>query len=216
MTRPPRLSTLPLVQGDLWVTGDRGADHLVNTDPMALLVGMLLDQQVRLEVAFAGPAKLHRRLGHLDPARLAALPEDELVTVACTPPAIHRYSAVMARRVQALARAVVDEYAGRPERIWEEARNAADLKRRLLALPGFGEEKAMITIAVLAKRFGIRPRGWTTAAGPFADRQPRTVADADSPEALARVRAWKQAQRAAGRSKQDPSASSVRRGSDPG
>lgn len=196
------------MNGDLWVTGDTEADRLVNTDAMALLVAMLLDQQVRLEVAFAGPAKLYRRLGHLDAARLAAMPEDELVAVACAVPAIHRFSAVMARRIHAVCRVVVDGYGGQPQRIWDEARSGADLKRRLIALPGFGEEKAMILIAVLAKRFGVRPRGWKAAAGPFADREPRTVADAHSPESLARVRDWKQQQRAAGRTKQDPGVSS--------
>lgn len=192
------------MNGDLWVTGDTEADRLINTDAMALLIGMLLDQQVRLEWAFAGPAKLHARLGHLDPVRLAAMGADELVAVACAKPAIHRYAAVMAGRIHAVARVVVDEYGGRPERIWDEARSGADLTRRLRALPGFGEEKAMILVAVLAKRFGVRPRGWKSAAGPFADRQPRTVADAHSAESLARVRAWKQGQRAAGRTKQDP------------
>jgi uncharacterized HhH-GPD family protein len=191
------------VRGDLHVTGDAEADALLNDDPVALLIGMVLDQQVPLEWAFAGPATLRRRLGHLDVARLAAMPEDELVAVACAKPAIHRYPAVMARRIHALCRAVVDDYGGRAEDLWAAVTDAAELRRRLLGLPGFGEEKAMILIAVLAKRFGVRPAGWEAACAPFDDAHPRTVADADSPEGLARVRDWKRAQRAAGRTKQD-------------
>ncbi|HWL42899.1 MAG TPA: HhH-GPD-type base excision DNA repair protein [Ilumatobacter sp.] len=194
------------MRGDLWVTGDADADTLLNTDATALLVGMVLDQQVPLEWAFAGPATLWRRLGHLDVVRLAAMPEDELVAAACTKPAIHRWAAMMARRIHAVAQAVVADYGGRPECIWEDADDGADLKRRLLALPGFGNEKAMILVAVLAKRFGVRPPGWEAAAGPFADDQPRTVADANSADTLAQVREWKRAQRAAGRTKQDPTA----------
>ena len=192
------------MRGDLWVTGDTIADGLLNSDPMALLIGMLLDQQVPLEWAFAGPAKLRERLGHLDVARLAAMPDDELVAAACAKPAIHRYPAVMARRIHALATAIEADYAGEPERLWSGASDAADLRRRLLDLPGFGEEKSMILIAVLAKRFGVRLPGWEAAAGPFADAEPRTVADAHSPESFARVREWKRTQRNAGRSKQDP------------
>lgn len=191
------------MRGDLYVTGDTAADELLNTDAAALLIGMLLDQQIPLEWAFAGPATLRRRLGHLDVARIAAMPEDELVQAACAKPAIHRYPAVMARRIQALCAELVASYGGRAEAVWEGVTDALTLRARLRALPGFGEEKAMILIAVLAKRFGVRPRRWRQAAGPFADRQPRTVADADSPEGLARVRAWKAAQRAAGRTKQD-------------
>lgn len=194
------------MRGDLWVTGDTLADELLNTDATALLVGMLLDQQVPLEWAFAGPAKLRGRLGHLDLVRLAAMPENELVAAACAKPAIHRYPAVMARRIHALAAAIVAEYAGDPERVWNGVSEASELRRRLLALPGFGEEKAMILIAVLAKRFGIRPAGWEAAAGPFADDQPRTVADAGSPETMARVREWKRTQRLAGKTKLDPPA----------
>lgn len=185
------------------MTGDAEADGLLNGDPAALVIGMLLDQQVPLEWAFAGPATLRRRLGHLDVARLAAMPEDDLVAAACAKPAIHRFPAVMAHRIHAVCRALVDEYGGRAEHLWDDVADAAELKRRLLALPGFGDEKARILIAVLGKRFGVRPAGWEAACAPFDDGHPRTVADADSPEALARVRDWKRAQRAAGRTKQD-------------
>lgn len=185
------------------MTGDAEDDGLLNRDPAALVIGMLLDQQVPLEWAFAGPATLRRRLGHLDVARLAAMPEDDLVAAACAKPAIHRFPAVMAHRIHAVCRALVDEYGGRAEHLWDDVADAAELKRRLLALPGFGDEKARILIAVLGKRFGVRPAGWEAACAPFDDGHPRTVADADSPEALARVRDWKRAQRAAGRTKQD-------------
>lgn len=189
------------MRGDLYITGDADADLLLNTDAMALLIGMLLDQQVPMEWAFAGPATLQRRLGHLDVARIAAMPEDDVVAVACAKPAIHRYPAVMARRIHALAVALVERYEGRPERLWAGA-DGAELYRRVRDLPGFGEEKTMILMALLAKRFGIRPAGWEAVAGPFADAQPRTIADAASPETLAQVRAWKAAQRAAGKDKQ--------------
>lgn len=195
------LSTLGVVQGDLYITGDAAADRLLNTDATALMIGMLLDQQVPMEWAFTGPATLTARLGHLDVARLAAMPEDELVTVACAKPAIHRYAAMMARRIHALSQALVADWGGEPERLWRGV-DGAELKRRLVALPGFGEEKAMIFVAMLAKRFGIRPAGWEAAAGPFADAEPRTIADSASPEALATVREWKRAQRVAGRDKQ--------------
>lgn len=189
----------------LHVTGDADADRLLNDDPLAFLIGMLLDQQVPLEWAFRGPATLRRRLGHLDVERLAAMPVDDLVAVAAAKPAVHRFPAAMARRIHELAVALVRDWDGRPEAIWSGV-DGHGLKRRLLGLPGFGDEKAMITVAVLAKRFGIRPDGWEAAAGPFADDQPRSVADCDSPESFARVKAWKRMQRAAGRTKQDAAA----------
>lgn len=192
-----------VVTGDLYITGDAAADGLLNEDANALLIGMLLDQQVPLEWAFRGPHTLRERLGHLDAGRIAALDEDQLVAVACEPPAIHRFPAVMARRIQALCRALVDEWNGRAEAIWADDPDGALLARRLVALPGFGPEKTRITIALLAKRFGIRPPGWQDAAGVFADDQPRTIADCDSESGLAAVRAWKAAQKAAGRDKED-------------
>jgi len=186
------------MRGDLWITGDPQADGLLNSDPTALVIGMLLDQQVPLEWAFAGPATLRRRLGHLDAERLAATDVEALVAACCAKPAIHRFPAVMGRRIHALCQALVADWNGDAEQIWATARSGAELRRRLTALPGFGDEKAMILVAVLAKRFGVRPPGWKRAAGPFADAKPRTVADASSPETLAGVRAWKQNQRAAG------------------
>ena len=189
--------------GDLYVTGDRDADTLLNQDPNALLIGMLLDQQVPLEWAFRGPHTLRQRLGHLDVARLATIDEDELVAVACAVPAIHRFPAVMARRIRALCAALVSDWDGRADALWAEGTDGRTLVRRLRGLPGFGPEKAAIFVALLAKRFGVRPAGWERAAGVFADDRPRTIADCDGPEGLAAVRAWKAAQKAAGRDKQD-------------
>ena len=191
------------MDGDLYITGDRDADALLNSDANALLIGMLLDQQVPLEWAFRGPATLRSRLGHLDVARIAAMDEEALVAVACAVPAIHRFPAVMARRIHALSRALVADWDGRGAAIWADGPDAPTLARRLRALPGFGTEKTQIFVALLAKRFGIRPDGWESVAGPFADDQPRTIADCDGPDGLAAVRAWKAAQRAAGKDKQD-------------
>ena len=189
--------------GDLFITGDAAADRLLNRDGLALLIGMLLDQQVPMEWAFTGPYTLRRRLGHLDAERIAAMPEDELVAVCCDKPAIHRFPAVMARRIHALCVAVAADHRGTAERIWRDAPDAAELYRRLRGLPGFGDEKARIFIALLAKRFGVRPAGWEAAAGVFADDRPRTVADIHDAASLAVVREWKKAQKAAGKDKQD-------------
>lgn len=196
---------------DLHVTGDPAADALLNSDPAALMIGMLLDQQVPLEWAFRGPHTLTERLGHLDVGRIATMPEDELVAVACEQPAIHRFPASMARRIQALCSALVDDWDGSAAAIWADAPDGRTLLRRLRSLPGFGPEKSKIFVALLAKRFGVRPDGWEVAAGVFADDEPRTVADCSGPEGLAAVRAWKSAQKAAGKDKQDrPLADGVR------
>jgi uncharacterized HhH-GPD family protein len=189
--------------GDVHVTGDAEADALLNRDPNALMIGMLLDQQVPLEWAFRGPHSLRTRLGHLDVTRIATMPEDDLVAVACEPPAIHRFPAVMARRIQATCRALIDDWDGRADALWADHPDGPTLARRLRALPGFGPEKTKIFVALLAKRFGIRPDGWEAAAGVFADDQPRTIADCGGPDGLAAVRAWKASQKAAGRDKQD-------------
>jgi uncharacterized HhH-GPD family protein len=191
------------MRGDLFITGDAAADERLNTDANALLIGMLLDQQVPLEWAFRGPHTLAERLGHLDVGRIAAMDEDELVAVACIAPAIHRFPAVMARRIQALCRALVGDWDADADMLWADGPDGRTLARRLRALPGFGPEKTKIFVALLAKRFGVRPDGWEDAAGVFADDQPRTIADCAGPEGLAAVRAWKAAQKAAGKDKQD-------------
>jgi len=189
--------------GSLAVTGDPAADHLLNTDPLALLIGMLLDQQVPMEWAFRGPATLVNRLGGLDAGAVADMDPEAFLEACRAKPAIHRFPRSMAGRIQDLCRHLVDHHGGDAADIWRGASDGADLSRRLRALPGYGAEKTMIFVAILAKRMGVAPEGWEAAAGPFADDVPRSVADIDSPEALATVRAWKKAQKAAGKSKQD-------------
>jgi uncharacterized HhH-GPD family protein len=191
------------VAGDLFITGDPDADRLLNRDGLALMIGMLLDQQVPMEWAFTGPATIRSRLGHLDARRIAAMSVDDLVAVCCAKPAIHRFPAVMARRIHALCNALTENHRGTAERIWRDVDGGDELYRRLRTLPGFGDEKSRIFIALLAKRFGVRPEGWEAAAGAFGDDRPRTIADIHDPASLAVVRAWKQAQKAAGKDKQD-------------
>lgn len=189
--------------GSLHITGDDDADRLLNTDGLALLIGMLLDQQVPMEWAFRGPATIRERLGDLDAAEIAAMDPESLVEICCRPPAIHRFPAVMARRIHQLCRHLVDHHHGDAADVWSGATDGTDLRRRLRALPGFGDEKAKIFIALLAKRFDIRPEGWEAAAQPFSDDTPRSAADVSGPEALAEVREWKRTQRARGKTKQD-------------
>jgi uncharacterized HhH-GPD family protein len=187
-----------------FITGDDAADRLLAEEPLALLLGMLLDQQVPMEWAFAAPRTLKERLGgQLDAAKIAAMDPDELVTVFCDKPALHRYPASMAKRAHALCVELTDTYDGQTERIWTEATTGADLVKRLKALPGFGDEKAKIFASVLGKRLGVRPDGWEEAAAPFSDGVRRSVADADSPEHLDEVRAFKKAKKAAGKGKAD-------------
>ena len=188
--------------GDLYITGDTEADTLLNRDGTALLIGMQLDQQVPMEWAFMGPRTLHQRLGHLDPNAIAALDEAQFVAVCCAKPAIHRFPAVMGRRIHGMCGVIADRYDGRSERLWIDTTSGDELFHRLRELPGFGEEKSQIFVALLAKRFGILPPGWKAAAGVFADSEPRTIADCHDPESLARVREWKRAQREARKDKQ--------------
>jgi len=192
--------------GTLYITGDAASDELLNTDGTALLIGMLLDQQVPMEWAFAGPATLKNRLGHLDAKEIAAMPVDDFVAVCAQKPAIHRFPAAMGKRIHEVCTTVAEEYGGRGEHVWEDAASGDELYGRLRALSGYGEEKAKIFVAILAKRFDVRPRGWEQYAGPFADQSPRSVADVDGPENLARVREWKKAQKAAKKDKQGRSA----------
>jgi uncharacterized HhH-GPD family protein len=191
------------LDGDLHITGDPDADGLLNRDADALIVGMLLDQQIPLEWAFAGPRTLRDRLGHLDPSRIAAMDEDALVAACCEKPAVHRFPAVMGRRIHALCRSLVADHDGDAEHLWADVPDGATLARRLLALPGFGDEKTKIFVALLAKRFGVRPEGWEDAAGVFADDRPRSIADCHDEASLAAVRAWKRDQKARGKDKQD-------------
>ncbi|CAN5833966.1 HhH-GPD-type base excision DNA repair protein [soil metagenome] len=176
-------------------SGDDEADRLLATDPLALLVGFVLDQQVTVQKAFSGPLELRRRIGELDAAAIAALEPAALEAVFAKPPALHRFPANMARRTQALCATVARDYGGDAGRIWRGAKDGRDLRDRLLALPGIGEMKATTLIGILAKRFNILPTGWEE----FAPRHP-TLADVDSAEALATYQAGKRAAKAALRS----------------
>ena len=191
------------MQGDLAVTGNPDADKLLNTNPLALLLGMLLDQQVPMEWAFTGPYLLKERMGELDARTIASMPEEEFLVVAKGPRAIHRFPGSMGKRVQAVCQVIVAEYDGDASRIWTDAKDGADLRKRLEALPGFGAEKSRIFIALLAKRFAVRPDGWQEAAAPFGDEVARSVADVESAETLALVREWKQARKKEGKTKSD-------------
>jgi uncharacterized HhH-GPD family protein len=189
--------------GTLHITGDEDADHLLNTNGTALLVGMLLDQQVPMEWAFRGPATLADRLGHLDAGRIAAMDVDVFVDICSQKPAIHRFPSAMAKRIHSLCEELTDRYDGDGANVWEGVDSGNELAGRLRELPGFGDEKTMIFVALLAKRQGVAPKGWEEAAGPFADATPRSAADIDGPDALEQVRQWKKAQKAAKKSKQD-------------
>jgi uncharacterized HhH-GPD family protein len=157
---------------------------------------MLLDQQFPMERAFAGPALIAERLGtqdRLDPRMIAALDPDEFAAVMKGPPAVHRYPGSMGARVQALCAHVVDHYDGDAAAIWSDAKTGAALYERLRAIPGYGEQKAHIFIALLGKQCGVRPRGWRAAAGDYGpDRPRRSVADVRDPGTLAEVRLFKQ------------------------
>ncbi len=189
----------------LQLAQDPEADALLDRDPFALLVGMLLDQQFPMERAFAAPAGLARRLGvdRLDPAAIAAHDPDALAALFAGPPALHRYPAAMAGRVQALAALVVERYAGDAAGLWRDVPDGAALLRRLTALPGFGRQKAQIFVALLGKQRGVVPPGWREAAGAYGEEgSSRSVADVVDGASLARVRASKQAAKAAQRTAQ--------------
>jgi len=187
----------------LAVTGKPDADALLNRDPLALLLGMLLDQQVPMEWAFLAPFTLEQRLGHLDVARIVAAGPEALTATFCAKPALHRYPAAMATRAYALCQHLLDKYGGQAAAVWQGAGTGDELYQRVRALPGFGDEKTKIFLALLAKRRGVAPPGWAKRALPFSDSTPRSVADIDGPEALQRVRAWKKQQKAMGKGKQD-------------
>ena len=192
------------MKGTLAVCTDPDANTLLNSDPLALLLGMLLDQQVPMEWAFLAPYKLRDRLGgSLDAAQIAALGPEKVEEIFRDKPALHRFPGSMGKRAHALCQALVDDYGGKAENLWSGGVDGPELLVRLKALPGFGDEKSRIFIALLAKRMGVQPKGWELAAGPFADPEPRSVADIDSRESFTRVREWKQAKKKAGKTKQD-------------
>ena len=186
------------------ITGDTDADLLLEREPLALLIGMLLDQQVPMEWAFKGPYTLKQRLGgELDARAIAAMDRDEFVAVCCEKPAIHRFPAAMGKRIHELCVVLTENYDGDAVKVWSRVRSAQVLHDRLRELPGYGEEKTKIFMAILAKRLGRRPAGWEEVAAPFSDEQPRSVADVADAETLSQVRAWKQMMKAQKKSKQD-------------
>ena len=178
---------------------DADANELLSTSPLALLIGMLLDQQVTIEKAFTSPRDLVCRLGH-EPtaAELAAFDPEALTAVFSARPALHRYPRAMAGRVQQLCQMIVDRYGGDPAEVWAGAKTGAELLARLRELPGFGVDKAQIFLALLGKQYGVRPRGWREAAGHFGEKGGHySVADIVDGPSLAAVRAYKQHQKAA-------------------
>ena len=181
---------------------DRG-DALLSRDPFALVVGMLLDQQMPMERAFLGPWRLAQRMEttrYLDVARIAAYDPDEFVALVSTPPAVHRFPGSMAGRIQGLARHVVTDYAGDAEAIWRSVPTGAALHQRLIDLPGYGDQKSRILMALLGKQCGVRPRGWREACAPYSETGSyRSVADVVDAASLAEVRRFKQAAKAAAR-----------------
>jgi uncharacterized HhH-GPD family protein len=182
-------------------TGDSQADRLLTDNGFALLVGMLLDQQVPMEWAFRGPYELARRLNGLDANTVAERSPEQVVEAFVAKPALHRYPAAMAKRVHELAGVVVDRYGGKAERIWKEARDADDLFARLRELPGYGEQKAKIFLAILGKRLGAAPPGWEKLAGAYGEPGYRSIADVDGPGAIDRVREYKQDMKAKAKAK---------------
>src|SRR5271169_5089175 len=179
------------------------ANELLSRSPLALLIGMVLDQQVPLERAFSAPLDLARRLGH-EPtaAELAGFDPEALAGLFAERPALHRYPKAMAGRVQELARLIMDSYDGQPERLWSTAQTGAELLKRVSALPGFGKQKAQIFVALLGKQLEVRPPGWREAAGAFGAEGTRfSVADITDEESLGEVRSHKQAMKAAAKAK---------------
>jgi uncharacterized HhH-GPD family protein len=181
------------MNGTLAVTGDPQADQLLNTDPLALLIGMLLDQQVPMEWAFGAPALLKERLGGtLDTGAIAAMPPEALEEVFRAKPALHRYPGSMGKRAHALCAFLVEHYDGKAENVWAGVASGDELLARVRALPGFGDDKSRIFVGLLGKRLGVRPPGWEEVAADWA-----SIADVDSYERIAEIREKKKAMKAA-------------------
>ena len=187
---------------DFYLTGDPQADALLGSDDNALLLGMVLDQQVPMEKAFSGPAVIAERMGGtLDVSAIAAMDPDDFVALCAQRPAIHRFPGSMGKRVHQVCRVLVEDYDGRASGVWERATTGSEVRQALLALPGFGAEKATIFTAVLGKLRGVTPPGWREAAGPFGQEGSfASVADVRDRESLQKVRETKRAVKAARRS----------------
>ena len=187
------------VARSLWLTGDPSADALLDDNPFALLVGMLLDQQVPMETAFAGPKKIADRMGGLDADGIAETEPDTFAAVCAEKPAVHRFPGSMATRIQDLARVLVDQYGADAAALWTAGDpDGPELLRRLKALPGFGDQKARIFLALLGKQYGVTPVGWRDAAGAYgAPGTHMSIADVVDAESLGQVRSYKKQQKAA-------------------
>jgi uncharacterized HhH-GPD family protein len=181
------------------LTGDPAADELLATDPLALLIGMLLDQQVAMETAFLGPKKISDRMGGFDVRTIADADPEAFAAMCATPPAVHRYPGSMAGRIQALCRFVADTYDGDPRRIWTDGDpDGREVLKRLKALPGYGDQKARIFLALLGKQFDVRPDGWREAAGAYGEEgSRRSIADVVDQRSLDEVRETKKQLKAA-------------------
>lgn len=185
-----------MARKQLHLSQDPAADALLTEDPLALLIGMQLDQQFAMDRAFRGPYVLLQRLGSLEASTIAT--RADLKELFAIPPVIHRFPGSMAGRVQDLCRHIVEEYDGDAERLWKEPKTGDEVLARLQALPGFGKQKAQIFLALLGKQYGVRPRGWREAAGAYGeDGSFRSIADVTGPDALLKVRAYKQSVKAA-------------------
>lgn len=177
----------------LHLTGDAEADRLLTDSPLAQLIGMLLDQQVPMETAFIGPQKIAQRMGGLDVRRIAESDEAEFVALCSTPPAVHRFPGSMGARIHALCGYLVEQYDGDPCAIWTEGDpDGPTVLKRLKALPGYGDQKARIFLALLGKQLGVAPSGWREAAGVYGEEgSRRSIADVTGAESLTEVRAMK-------------------------
>ncbi|MEV5280682.1 HhH-GPD-type base excision DNA repair protein [Streptomyces sp. NPDC052811] len=183
------------------------ADELLGRSPLAALVGMLLDQQVPMEWAFSGPYTIATRMGvdDLDAGAIAAYDPEAFAELLKEKPAVHRYPGSMAKRIQSLCAFLVEEYGGDAAAVWTAAASGTELLARLQALPGFGEQKAKIFLALLGKQFGVRPKGWREAAGAYGEEGCfRSVADITGPDSLVKVRAYKQQAKAAAKAAKPP------------
>ncbi|BCN56969.1 HhH-GPD-type base excision DNA repair protein [Prescottella equi] len=181
------------------LVGDPEADALLASDPLALLIGMLLDQQVPMETAFAGPKKLDDRLGGLDVHKIAEMSPDDFIAVCAQPPAVHRFPKSMGERIQSLCGYIVEHYDGDTAAIWTSGRpSGKEVLKRLKALPEYGDQKARIFLALLGKQIGVQPEGWREAAGAYGDEgSRRSIADVVDRQTLLEVREFKQAAKAA-------------------
>ncbi|QLD11558.1 HhH-GPD-type base excision DNA repair protein [Microbacterium oleivorans] len=186
----------------LHITDDAAADELLTENPLALLIGMLLDQQIAMETAFTGPLKIRERAGSVDASAIAGYDPEEFVELFRRTPAVHRFPGSMAGRVQTLCQTIVDDWGGDASAIWTSGDpDGATVLKRLKALPGFGEQKAKIFLALLGKQYGFTGDGWREAAGSYGDEGSfRSVADIVSPESLTKVREHKRAAKAAAKS----------------